>query len=406
MTSATGLFQLLLSPLLSRSAMAFFLLLFFLCTVLFFKSRSRPTLHLVSGLLALVCLIYGLFILFLAFAFGHSDGSLTELSGEVVEWSTDGDTSLSSFVVQTEEGDRFGVLMTGQTIVLPSDTLSAEDFLRQPPEGVVVSVFCQRGRQTLTAQDGRTLAALSADQNSIIGQVTQNVFALSDGTEIDLIQYDSSPFAYNIYRLRDGKQLLRELPPSGPENVSVGGVASFDDLSPAAQEAVSAYYDRQGLLYDIKQQVEAAYQAYRTDPDSPPFHVEQSISPSAASSRVLYFLTSVTMPGGNGSGKELRLGDAFDRETGARLPPLTLFSLPPEQVPEALVSLSKPESDTLHTEMLAAFRPEYLVFFPEHLELNFPRGTLPSQEYDYIAALDYTPQLTALLQSWAIPQDN
>lgn len=134
MTSATGLFQLLLSPLLSRSAMAFFLLLFFLCAVLFFKSRSRPTLHLVSGLLALVCLIYGLFILFLAFAFGHSDGSLTELSGEVVEWSTDGDTSLSSFVVQTEEGDRFGVLMTGQAIVLPSDTLSAEDFLRQPPE--------------------------------------------------------------------------------------------------------------------------------------------------------------------------------------------------------------------------------------------------------------------------------
>lgn len=232
MTSATGLFQLLLSPLLSRSAMVFFLLLFFLCAVLFFKSRGRPTLHLVSGLLALVCLIYGLFILFLAFAFGHSDGSLTELSGEVVEWSTDGDTSLSSFVVQTEEGDRFGVLMTGQAIVLPSDTLSAEDFLRQPPEGVVVSVFCQRGRQTLTAQDGRTLAAFSADQISIIGQVTQNVFALSDGTEIDLIQYDSSPFASNIYRLREGKQLLRELPPSGPENVSVGGVASFDDLSP------------------------------------------------------------------------------------------------------------------------------------------------------------------------------
>lgn len=270
MTSTTGLFQLFLSSLLSRSAMGFFLLLFLCCAVLFFKCRGRSLLRMVSGLLALVCLIYGLFILFLAFAFGHSDGSLTELSGEVVEWSTDGDTSLSSFVVQTEEGDRFGVLMTGQAIVLPSDTLSAEDFLRQPPEGVVVSVFCQRGRQTLTAQDGRTLAAFSADQISIIGQVTQNVFALSDGTEIDLIQYDSSPFAYNIYRLRDGKQLLRELPPSGPENVSVGGVASFDDLSPAAQEAVSAYYDRQGLLYDIKQQVETAYQEYRTDPDSPP----------------------------------------------------------------------------------------------------------------------------------------
>lgn len=406
MTSTTGLFQLLLSALLSRSAMGFFLLLFLCCAVLFFKCRGRSLLRMVSGLLALVCLVYGVFILFLVFAFGHSDGRLTERSGEVVEWSTDGDTSLSSFVVQTEEGDRFGVLMTGQTVVLPSDTLSAEDFLRQPPEGVVVSVLGKKGRQTLTAQDGRTLAACSAERVSIVGQVTQNVFPLSDGTEVDLIQYGGALFASNLYRLRDGKQLLRELPPSGPENVAVGGVAGFDDLPPAAQEAVSAYYDRRGLLYNIKQQVEAAYQAYRTDPDSPPFHVEQSISPSAASSRVLYFLTSVTMPGGNGSGKELRLGDAFDRETGARLPPLTLFSLPPEQVPEALVSLSKPENDTLHTEMLAAFRPEYLVFFPEHLELNFPRGTLPSQEYDYIAALDYTPQLTALLQSWAIPQDN
>ena len=182
MTSTTGLFQLFLSSLLSRSAMGFFLLLFLCCAVLFFKCRGRSVLRMVSGLLALVCLVYGVFILFLVFAFGHSDGRLTERSGEVVEWSTDGDTSLSSFVVQTEEGDRFGVLMTGQTVVLPSDTLSAEDFLRQPPEGVVVSVLGKKGRQTLTAQDGRTLAACSAERVSIVGQVTQNVFPLSDGS--------------------------------------------------------------------------------------------------------------------------------------------------------------------------------------------------------------------------------
>ena len=45
MTSATSLFQLLLSPLLSRSAMGFFLLLFFLCAVLFFKSRGRSAFY-------------------------------------------------------------------------------------------------------------------------------------------------------------------------------------------------------------------------------------------------------------------------------------------------------------------------------------------------------------------------
>ena len=170
MTSTTGLFQLFLSSLLSRSAMGFFLLLFLCCAVLFFKCRGRSLLRMVSGLLALVCLVYGVFILFLVFSIGYSNGNgrLTEQSGEVVEWSTDGDTSLSSFVVQTEEGDRFGVLMTGQTVILPSDTLSAEDFLRQPPEGVVVSVLGKKGRQTLTAQDGRTLAACSAERVSIV----------------------------------------------------------------------------------------------------------------------------------------------------------------------------------------------------------------------------------------------
>ena len=329
------------------------------------------------------------------------------LSGEVVEWSTAGDTNLSSFVVQTEDGDRFGILMTGQTIVLPNDTLSAEDFLRQPPEGVVVSAFSQKGPQSLKAQDGKTLIAYPAYQVAIVGQAVQNVFTLSDGTEIDLIQYGSgTPFSSNIYRLRDGTQLLRELPPSGPENVAVGGVAGFDDLLPAAQEAVSAYYDRQGLLYNVKQQVETAYQKYRTGPGFRPFYVEQAVFPSAASSRVMYFLTTVTLSGNDGSGTELRLGDAFDRETGARLDLLSLFSIPPEQVPEALISLSKPEDSALKAEMVAAFQPDHLVFFPESLELNFPLGTLPSQEYDYIAALDYTPQLTALLQSWAVPQDN
>ena len=128
MTSTTGLFQLLLSSLLSRSAMVFFLLLFLCCVILLFKCGSRSVLRMVSGLLIMICLVYGLCILFLVFAIGYTNGRQAQLSGEVVEWSTDGDTTLSSFVVQTEDGDRFGVLMTGQTVILPSDTLSAEDF--------------------------------------------------------------------------------------------------------------------------------------------------------------------------------------------------------------------------------------------------------------------------------------
>ena len=37
------------------------------------------------------------------------------------------------------------------------------------------------------------------------------------------------------YQTEDGTELLREYGPSGPENVFIGGLESFDDLSEAAK---------------------------------------------------------------------------------------------------------------------------------------------------------------------------
>ncbi|WP_373263982.1 hypothetical protein [Hungatella hathewayi] len=50
-------------------------------------------------------------------------------------------------------------------------------------------------------------------------------------------------------------------------------------------------------------------------------------------------------------------------------------------------------------------RPEYILLFPEHLEISYPQGTLPSQKYSYSVGLDYDAKLLSVLQPWAQPDE-
>ena len=129
--------------------------------------------------------------------------------------------------------------------------------------------------------------------------------------------------------------------------------------------------------------------------------LEQSIYPTASSQEVMYFLTSVTLPLDGNTATELRLGAAFDRKTGEALEPQELFTCSPEALITALLNCSEVTEPTLRREMTTAFRPEYLVFFPEHLEVSFPQGVLPSQEYAYILSIPYED---LPLPPWAIPE--
>lgn len=148
-----------------------------------------------------------------------------------------------------------------------------------------------------------------------------------------------TPFSTS-YRLPNGPELLSVRRSSGPENVLVGGAEGYADLPEAAQQRVSAYYQEQGLLYDTQAELERAYRAYV--------------------------------------------------DTGC-----------PEALITALLNCSEVTEPTLRREMTTAFRPEYLVFFPEHLEVSFPQGVLPSQEYAYILSIPYED---LPLPPWAIPE--
>ena len=214
----------------------------------------------------------------------------------------------------------------------------------------------------------------------------------------------------NRYKLADGTELLWEQRPVGPGRVHTAGQASLGDLSLTAQEAIQAYYDSLGLLYRTYDELENAYAAYLEsgrDPSFDSYLVGQETSPCASSDRVIYFLTSVTLPINGSVATEVRLGAAFDRETGEHLSPWDLFACSEEEARQTLLDLAQPSdgTDGLRAEMEAALTPESLIFFPDHLELSFPEGTLPSQSHAFLASVDYETGLGDILQDWAIPRE-
>ena len=167
----------------------------------------------------------------------------------------------------------------------------------------------------------------------------EDALILSDGTAVDRWQKGYS--GYDFYKLKDGTELLREEHPSGPENVYVGGRESFTSLPEHTAKAISAYYEDLGLLYDLETEVEGAYQEYLTcqteGEEFFSYYLGQSTSLCASNERVVYFLTSVTLPLGGQYGMNYQVGAAFDRETGKVIPVWDLFTLPEEDVKALIV---------------------------------------------------------------------
>lgn len=328
---------------------------------------------------------------------GCSQGQ-RQLYGPVTELITDDSGTLTGLVVESDGKER-GILLTEETLVASqAEGVSREDFLAGAYPEVIVSAPYDRLNKTLTTADGRELKACAADF-LILEEVRTGEVALLDGTAAELWQGAFS----DRYCLADGTELLYVSAPSGPDGVYVGGLNGFEDLSQAAQERISAYYEAQGLLYDAAAQLERAYQAYRADPDSfDDFFLEQSISPTASNDRVIYFCTTLTLPLDGHASTMRNLCAAFDRETGEFLDPWSLFALPPEEAAEALLDAAQIPDSADRQEMLAALPPEHLIFYPEHLEITFPQGTLPGEELTHIVAVDY-PDLEGILQPWAVP---
>jgi len=190
----------------------------------------------------------------------------------------------------------------------------------------------------------------------------------------------------------------------------VAGVDSLGSLNEAAQERILAHYDQRGLLYDVEEELGKAYALYQEKAgDFQSGLVEQAATPSASSGRVIYFLTSVTLPAGCENGNVVtgtRPGDAFDRETGAHIDTWALFAAPKQTVIGAIPdeSLRASHAPALRAELEAAPWGRRITFFPDTLLAEFEAGVLPGQEYQFLLGADYSPNIKALTRGWAVPK--
>ena len=311
------------------------------------------------------------------------------------------DGQVTAFTVQAADGQKTRILLDETThVIAPVTGMEQEDFLAGPDTDVTVLATWEPADWNRFWQDGKMVTAYRARWVEITGYRTDVTVPLSDGTRAACWQMGRD----TAYRLPDGPELLRVSEPAGPGHAYASGVGSLEDL-PAAAQQVEAYYARQGLLYDENAALEDAFAVYRqagAPADFRAAELGQETLPTAASEQVLYFATSVSWVTPDAQGYEARTGAAFDKKTGARIPAEELFTVPWEEAAPALLDLAQISDPALQAEMAAALTPDCLLFYPEHLELYFSPGTLPSQTYTNIASLDYE-KLRTLLQDWAVP---
>lgn len=333
------------------------------------------------------------------------------ISGALVEVQTDGDGNLSAFVLE-RDGKRTGVLLAEKTGFWPAEegSWTGEEALAKFREdlqpGNELRAWCYSRRETLETAEGETVPAYWAQSVSIDGILERNVLTLRDGTAVDVMN-NGSLGNDHTYRLPDGTELLRVSDNGGPENHYVMSRESFDDLSPRAQKGVRAWYEAQDPLYDEMEELEKSYAAYQTlGEEFEGDWIQRDVVPAASNENVMYFLTSLTLPQKHGGrlGYEIQLGAAFDRETGEKFDNWDLFAVSEAEVRRRLPELCGWIDDpALLGAMGEALEAEWIVFFPEHVSVEFPPGTLPGEENSYLISLDYQNAPEGFFQSWAVP---
>lgn len=336
----------------------------------------------------------------------------SRIEGLVVEVQTDEVGEPAAFVVEDYQGERTGVLLAEGTRVWPrgSGSWTAEELRASFQADLRVDAWafaiCHPRREKLETAEGEKVPAYWAASARVRGELRREAVRLRDGTPVDVLEFDD--WGARRCRLADGTELLEVEEPRGPENYYVGGMESFDDLSPRVQEGVRAWYEEQGPLFNEREELEKSYAAYRALGEE--FQcgwVRQDTTPTASNGKVMYFVTSLTLPQEYGGRIvcERQSGAAFDRETGEKFDNWDLFGVSEAEVrrrlPELCGWVDEPE---LREAMSEALEEDMLVFFPEHVSVSFPPGTLTEETCSYGISLDYKDAPEGFFQPWAVPE--
>lgn len=240
--------------------------------------------------------------------------------------------------------------------------------------------------------------------------VQEAVYTFSDGVTADLWAGDGYDA---LYCLPDGTKLLHVDGPTGPQETT-----AFKNLTAKAQEKISAFCTEQGLLFDPYEELEIAYQMYRSwqDEDHPfSYHdVRQFTEAPGGVAGLVCFSITVSRPiygdcyDGHSYWDELH-PYLFNKRTGGEVPLFDLFRVSEEKAWGRLRSSVVSGDPARQEEMAEALRPEYLTFNARCISVAYPPGSLkdfPDSTYDTYIPYDEIKDILKFQYVLAMGQAN
>lgn len=304
-----------------------------------------------------------------------------------------GDEAARTFTLQGEEGTVYSVKVAENAPVAawPEGTEPGDLYSGNWP-ALRLSV---KGRASLF---GGEPVALTASSVQIDAARQPEGLTLAGGTSLSVWQASFD----REYCAPDGTVLLEER----LSGEAADTIESVPGLTEAAKENILAFYEAQGILYDLPAQLERAWAAYsEADEGFEPYTLGQEVNLCAQNDSTLWLLTKVTLPLGGRVVTEEQFCAAFDKATGERLAAEDLFTCTGDELAAALLDAAGITDEPKRSELLAAFDESRVVFRGEALEVFYPEGTVPSEETALILGLDYTDEIKALLQPRALPRN-
>lgn len=331
-------------------------------------------------------------LFYMGFSFFTDDGTRTpeEFEGEIIQVWTGEEGRTSAMAVRNEQGREMGFRLTEETRCdYPED--------HQPGNRVMVSYSGKA--EPLTSPEGETLGTYLAKSIYLYEWLERDAVTLKDGQTLDILwsRKERTLDSLRTYKVPGGPRLLTVMSQEVPEVRYIAGIGNPDfTLSEVAQEKVVAYYETQGALYDLDEELERAWSAYQEEERYVRREVSQSVFDTVSSQRVLYFTTTLYVPD-----EGRAISAIFDRETGEEIPVWDVFACAKEEVAEAILAKNKIE-EPLAGKIKANLKPENLVFYGNGLMLVFEEGDLPGEELPVELSVDYE-EVAHLFQDWAAP---
>lgn len=357
-----------------------------------------------------------LFVVILSFVFLFAGCSKERwIYGQALEMQSNDEVGIVSFTMQEGASQEIGILLTDETSI-ESWIKNGDDGKRyrlskEELENANVSVQIHNSKRTLVKKNGEKIPAYNAKKIVITTKDTGERFKLKDGTEVEIWAEDFGKT--QVYKLEDGTELLRDGGKRNPSNVVISGQEKFGELKEEVKTRILTYMEEHIALYDVTEELEKAYAVYRTKTEQKEFDtplLNQETFLQASNDRMLYFIVNGTVSEQGEHTTEIGMGMAFDRETGEPVEMWDLFRCTREELVQTILKCSKISDPVLEQEMFEALRPEYILFYPNTLEVRFPNGTLPSKEekdQSYASfAFDWSEKaIKEIVYEWAIPKE-